>query len=165
MTLENIYYIGQTIAVLAVLISLAAIWIQMRQANRLAKLETTRTIWAEATQMLRSQADDPEKADFLQRSLFAGEEITDAEKTRLYLILVSTFVGLENGFAMTQGDMMDEFFWPRMRASAVDYLKPTRGQRWWSIARERTFAHNVAFVAEIDAIVAQIKATDGTRTN
>ena len=165
MTLENIYYIGQTIAVLAVLISLAAIWIQMRQANRLAKLETTRTIWAEATQMLRSQADDPEKADFLQRSLFAGEKITDAEKTRLYLILVSTFVAFENGFAMTQGNMMDEFFWPRMRASAVDYLKPVRGQRWWSIARERTFAHNAAFVAEIDSLIVQINSPKSNNTD
>lgn len=79
MTLENIYYVGQTIAVLAILASLGAIWFQMRQANRLAKLETTRMIWSDATEMLRSQVEDKEKADFLQRALFAGEKLSEAE--------------------------------------------------------------------------------------
>ncbi|MBT8472305.1 MAG: hypothetical protein HKN14_08475 [Marinicaulis sp.] len=158
MTLENIYYIGQTIAVIAILASLGAIWVQMRQANRLAKLESTRMIWADAMVMLRSQVEDKEKADFLQRALFAGGEISDAEKTRLYLILASMFVGMENGFAMEQSGMIDDNFWPRMRASTHDYLKPERGRRWWAVARKRTFAPNPAFVAEIDAIVTEIEA-------
>ena len=160
MTLENIYYVGQTIAVLAVLASLIAIWIQMRQANRLAKLETTRMIWSDAIDMLRSQVEDGEKAEFLQVALFSNERLTDAEKTRLYLILSSMFVGLENGFAMAQSGMMEEGFWPRMRASAIDYLKPARGRRWWAVARQRTFAPNPAFVAEMDALVAEIEAAE-----
>ncbi len=156
MTLENIYYIGQTVAVIAILASLAAIWVQMRQAHRLAKLETTRAIWADAIEMLRSQVEDEEKADFLQRALFTNEKLSDAEKTRLYLILSSLFVGMENGFAMAQSGMMEEKFWPRMRASIVDYLKPERGRRWWAVARARTFAANNAFVAEVDAVVEEI---------
>ncbi|MEO1135093.1 MAG: hypothetical protein AAFW68_00605 [Pseudomonadota bacterium] len=158
MTLENIYYIGQTIAVVAILASLAAIWFQMRQQHRLAKLEITRAVWADAIEMLRSQAEDEEKADFLQRALFTNEPLSDAEKTRLYLVLSSLFVGMENGYAMAQSGMMEEKFWPRMRASIVDYLKPERGRRWWAIARVRTFAANDAFVAEVDGIVEEINA-------
>lgn len=158
MTLENIYYIGQTVAVVAILASLVAIWIQMRQAHRLARLETTRAIWADAIEMLRSQAEDKEKAEFLQRALFTNDKLSDAEKTRLYLILSSLFVGMENGFAMAQSGMMEEKFWPRMRASIVDYLRPERGRRWWAIARVRTFAANDAFVTEVDSIVDEIDA-------
>lgn len=160
MTLENIYYIGQTVAVIAILVSLGAIWVQMRQTNRLAKLETTRMIWSDATALLRSQVEDAEKADFLQRALFAGEKISDAEKTRLYLILSSMFLGLENGFAMARAGMMDEAFWPRMLASTSTYLETPRGRRWWATARERTFAPNEAFVAEIDALVARLEASE-----
>jgi len=160
MTLENIYYIGQTIAVLAILASLGAIWFQIRQSNRLAKLETTRTIWSDATEMLRSQVEDKEKADFLQRALFAGEKLSEAEKVRLYLILASMFVGLENGFAMARSGMLEDEFWPRMCASTMEYLRPARGRRWWSIARTKTFAPNVAFVAEIDAIIAKFEAAE-----
>lgn len=36
MTLENIYYVGQTIAVFAILGTLIMLMVQMRQANRLA---------------------------------------------------------------------------------------------------------------------------------
>ena len=160
MTLENIYYIGQTVAVIAVLVSLIAIWVQMRQANHLAKLESTRMIWSDAVNMLRSQVDDQEKADFLQRALFTNDRLSDAEKTRLYLILSSLFVGMENGFAMAESGMMEEKFWPRMRASMIDYLKPQRGRRWWSVARQRTFAPNPQFVAEVDALLAEIEKAE-----
>ncbi len=160
MTLENIYYVGQTIAVIAVLVSLVAIWLQIRQANRLAKLETTRTIWTNANQMLMSQVEDNEKAEFLQKALFSGEKISDAEKTRLYITLSSMFVGCENGFAMDQSGMMEDSFWPRMRASLADYLRPARGRRWWRVARQRTFAANKDFVQAIDALVAEIEAAE-----
>ena len=160
MTLENTYYIGQTIAVIIIVATLVAVLFQMRQANRLAKLETTRTIWASATEMLRSQVEDDEKAAFLHRSLFSGEKLSDEEKTRLALIMASMFVGFENGFAMSQSGMMEKNFWPRMRDSMADYLRPARGRRWWKLSREKTFAANAAFVAEVDSVVAQINADE-----
>lgn len=70
------------------------------------------------------------------------------------------FVGLENGFAMARSGMLEDEFWPRMCASTMEYLRPTRGRRWWSIARTKTFAPNVAFVAEIDAIIAKFEAAE-----
>ncbi len=159
-TLENIYYIGQTVAVIALLVSLAAIWFQIRQANRLAKLESTREIWTNANQMLASQVDAAEKVDFLQRALFSGEKISDAEKSRLYITLSGMFVACENGFAMAQSGMMEDSFWPRMLASMADYLRPAKGRRWWQVARIRTFASNDAFVQVIDKLVAGIEAAE-----
>ena len=157
MTLENIYYIGQTIAVVAILASLAAIWIQMRQANRLAKLETSRAIWMDAGARITSQIEDAEKAEFLQRALFGADDLTAAEKTRLYLVLSSMFLVFENGFVMHRSGMMEERFWPRMRDSLHDYIAPERAQRWWRIARKRTFRANPEFIAEVDAVIAEIK--------
>ncbi|MEO1250922.1 MAG: hypothetical protein AAFW81_01090 [Pseudomonadota bacterium] len=162
MTLENIYYIGQTVAVIAILASLGAIWGQMRQANRLAKLETTRAIWMDAGARVLSQVEDAEKTEFLQRALFGAGDLTDAEKTRLYLTLASLFITFENGFAMHESKMMSEGFWPRMRDSMRDYIAPARAQRWWRLARMRTFAGNPEFVAEVDAVIAELdqKAAD-----
>ena len=156
MTLENIYYIGQTIAVIAILASLGAIWVQMRQANRLAKFETSRSVWMDAGARIMSQVEDPEKADFMQRALFGSEELTEAEKTRLYLLLASLFITFENGFAMHQSGMMNERFWPRMQDSLRDYIAPPRAQRWWRLARKRSFGAYPEFVAEIDAVIAEI---------
>jgi len=50
MTLEEIYYIGQTIAVLAILGSLAAIYWQQRKAHALARAESQREISQLASQ-------------------------------------------------------------------------------------------------------------------
>lgn len=41
MTLEAIYYIGQTVAVVAILASLGAIWLQMRQGHMIARAEVS----------------------------------------------------------------------------------------------------------------------------
>ena len=158
MTLENIYYIGQTIAVVAILASLGAIWIQLRHANKLAKLETTRAIWMDAGERTLSHADDAEKANFLQKALFEEQALTAAEKTRLYLVMSSMFTTFENGFTMHRSGMMDERFWPRMRDSMRDYLAPERGQRWWEIAKKRTFGGDPEFCAEVDALLAEIKS-------
>ena len=39
MTLETIYYIGQTVAVVAIVASLVAIYWQQREANKMARVE------------------------------------------------------------------------------------------------------------------------------
>ena len=156
MSLETVYYIGQTIAVVIIIATLIAVLFQMRQANRLAKLETTRMIWSDAGAMLLEQVNDEEKANFIQRALFGGQEITRAEKTRLYLFLSSMFVYFENGYVMSKSGMMEDNFWPRMRASMKDYLRPARGKRWWSVASERTFAANADFAAEVDELLAEL---------
>jgi len=52
MTLESIYYIGQTIAVLAILISLIFVGIQMRDGNRLARAQMHQQISDGFTQLL-----------------------------------------------------------------------------------------------------------------
>jgi len=158
MTLENIYYIGQTIAVVAILSSLGAIWFQVRQVNRLAKLETSRAVWMDAGSRIMTQVEDPEKADFLQRALFGTGDLTEAEKTRFYLMMASMFVTFEAGFAMHRSGMMDERFWPRMRSSMRDYIAPQRAQRWWQIARKRSFDSNPEFVVEIESVLAEVKA-------
>ena len=160
MTLEEIYYIGQTIAVVAILASLGAIWFQMRQANKLAKLETTRAIWMDAGERVLSHAEDAEKADFFQRALFESGELTNAEKTRLYLVMSSMFTTFENGFTMHNSGMMNERFWPRMRDSMRDYLAAERGQRWWAIAKKRTFGGDPEFCAEVDALLSEINSKD-----
>ncbi len=158
MTLESIYYIGQTVAVVVIIATLIAVLIQMRQAHRLAKLETSRAIWVEASVRTINLADDAAKADFLQRALFGDDKLTDAEKTRLYLHLSGLMTMFENAFAMEQSGMMERRFWPRMRISLRDYVAPARGQRWWEIARKRTFSANPEFVSEVDSILVEFNA-------
>jgi len=161
MSLEHIYYVSQTVAVVIIIATLVAVLVQMRQSNRLAKLESSRTIWIETSARLNSQIDDSEKSEFLQRSLFGTESLTEAEKSRFYLLMSSMFVTFENAHTMHLSGMMEARFWPRMRDSMRDYLSPERARRWWVIARKRTFGSNPEFSAEVDALLAEIESQGG----
>ena len=59
MSLESIYYIGQTIAVIAILGSLIAIWIQQMQTNRIARADMTERALGRFHTNLQVMATDP----------------------------------------------------------------------------------------------------------
>ena len=54
MNLETIDNIGESIAVLVVIITLIAVLYQSRQANLLVKLKTTHAVWLAGAQLLYS---------------------------------------------------------------------------------------------------------------
>lgn len=60
MTLETIYYIGQTVAVVAILASLGAIWLQMRQGHQIARAELSNEFRQAYQNLTLRIVDDPE---------------------------------------------------------------------------------------------------------
>ena len=158
MTLETIYYLGQTIAVIAILISLVAIWFQMKQTHHLARLENSRSMWIYVSGVMTSFVDDSEKAKFFHDALYGMGKMTDADKTRFYLLMSSLLMMFENGHVLHREGMMEDHFWPRMRQSLRDFIAPPRAQRWWEIARKRSFSESTDFVQEVDAVLAEINA-------
>ena len=158
MTLETIYYVGQTIAVVAILISLAAIWFQMKQTHDLARVDSSRNMWMYVSEVMTSLVEDSDKSAFFHKALYSTGKLTDAEKTRFYLLMSSLLMMFENGHVLHRQGMMEDHFWPRMRQSLRDFIAPPRAQRWWEIARKRSFSESTVFVAEVDAVIAEINA-------
>jgi len=76
MTLENIYYIGQTIAVGAILVSLVAIYIQQRKDHALARAEHQREILDSSTRLFDSIRFQPTGLESVRKCLvdFEGAE-------------------------------------------------------------------------------------------
>ncbi len=157
MDLETVYYIGQSVAVLVVIITLFALLFQVRQANLLAKIETTRTVWMHGSNLLYSQAEDDEKAQFLHRAFFADGEIADYEKTRIGAFLYAFMVHVEGVLEMYESGMMDVIHLNRMEASVGMYLNSRRGRQWWKQARQTAFAPNQNFVAFIDRLIKSLE--------
>ena len=60
MTLEEISYIGQAVGAIAILISLAAVYGQVRQTNKIARADLTHSVWLQGGQMNLSLYDTPE---------------------------------------------------------------------------------------------------------
>ena len=92
MSLEAIYYVGQTIAVVMIFASLLFVGIQVRQANRATQLAAIDAIRQERRQVFLAGRDSPYIPGILDR-LYNGENLTGEQALRWQLHL-STMWGL-----------------------------------------------------------------------
>lgn len=91
MTLESIYYIGQTVAVIAIVISLVFVGLQVRHS----KQQTERANIIARTELSKNSLDfflttwgqyfaTPDDAAFMQKALYTTEPLSEAEQVMFY---------------------------------------------------------------------------------
>lgn len=104
MTLEEIYYVGQTIAVVAILGSLAGIFIQLRLSNRIARSDFSQRATNSYSETLRDLMCNPALAEAFRKVMFERTNISPSETTQIltYLNLMMTahfeaFLAYEDG--------------------------------------------------------------------
>ena len=156
MTLENIYYIGQTVAVVVIVLTLFAILYQGWQTNRIARSEMTRASWIEMGQMHYSLVDSPEKADFMQRALFGEAPLTDAEKLRFGNLLGLAVGAQEGAFMLLQRGLIEHAAYNRSEGITRLYMQSRRVRKWWRTRRE--YSYDPKFRALIDGIAQEYEA-------
>ena len=142
MTLENIYYIGQTIAVVVIILTLFAILWQGWQTNRIARLEMTRASWVEMGQTQYSLVDSPEKADFMQRALFGDAPLTDAEKLRFGNLMGLAIGAHEGAYMLMQRGLFEQAAYKRIEGIIRLYMQSPRVRKWWRTRREYNYDPN-----------------------
>ncbi|HNR76807.1 MAG TPA: hypothetical protein PKM48_06730 [Parvularculaceae bacterium] len=155
MTLESIYYIGQTIAVVVIVLTLFAILYQGWQTNRIARSDMTRATWIEAGQTHYSLVDSPEKADFMQRALFGEAPLTDAEKLRFGNLMGLAIGAHEGAYMLRRRGFMEEAAYRRGEGITRLYMQSPRVRKWWRTRRE--FSYDPEFKALIDRIAGEFE--------
>lgn len=106
MTLESIYYIGQTVAVIAIVISLVFVGLQVRQS----KQQTERANIIARTELSKNSLDfflttwgqyfaTPDDAAFMQKALYSTEPLSEAEQVMFYTRI---------NFVLTEGAVSTE---------------------------------------------------------
>lgn len=158
MTLESIYYIGQTVAVIVIVATLIALLIQTRQTNKLAIIETSRsnilTFVAEQHQLFGT----PEGAAFMYKALYTSERLSDDEKARFGFSMALVFGWIETGQMTHKTGLFRETDYIR----AVDtlrfqYLRSPRVRKWWKNSRFN-YSKNPDFVGLVDELAAEVEA-------
>jgi hypothetical protein len=156
MTLESIYYIGQTVAVLAILASLVALYFQQRQANKLAKADMTQASWGAAIATQAQMFSTAEGADFMQRAFYNAAPLTDAEKLRFSINMSSMMSTVESAYVLWRQGLFDEVSYQRLLRSMANYFESPRMRKWWALARKDRFIP--PFSEVIDEIAARAEA-------
>lgn len=156
MTLENIYYIGQTIAVFVIVLTLFAILYQGWQTNRIARSDMTRSSWIEMGQTHYAFVDSPEKADFMQRALYGEAALTEAEKLRFGNLMGLAIGTHEGAYMLFQRGLIEHAAYQRMEGITRLYMQSPRVRKWWRNRRE--YIYDPKFRALIDKLAEEFEA-------
>lgn len=155
MNLEEIYYIGQTVAVVVIVATLFAILYQGWQTNKIARSEMTLSSWTQTGQTHYSLVDSPEKADFMQRALFGAAALTDAEKLRFGNLMGLAIGTHEGAYMLLQRGLIEHAAYQRSEGVTRLYMQSPRVRKWWRTRRE--FSYDAQFRALIDKIAAEFE--------
>lgn len=122
MTLENIYYIGQTIAVLAILGTLIALIYQLRQSNKVARKTAVQIQIDGLLAMTRTIYETPGLADILLSGNKGLEHLKEADRLRYITFCVSSFRIWEGLYAQFVDGRIDPELW----AAHINELRAQR---------------------------------------
>jgi len=136
MTLEAIYYIGQTIAVAAILASLVAIWFQMRQSQKMERAAAQRELLLRVSEWSREFTTSGSDGDNYIRGLMEyenGESAVQMEINRA----MSEFVFIcESALNMRKDGFFSEGTWIGIEGATLALLRTPGGQQWWQYGQQ-----------------------------
>ena len=164
MTLEEIYYIGQTIAVVAIFGSLVYVAIQTRQNGRLMRAKAAwdaQTSFAEVNDTL---ADGDPVSQVIFKLITSPDSLTDYEKYMAHRHTRGVLLRAEAQYALYKSGILDAEVWRLQRGFFSGWMNFPMFNEIWQ-AEKANSVLTQAFIAEMDKAEARdAPAILGTRT-
>ena len=148
MTLETTYYITQIIAVVLILVSLVAIFIQQRKDHALAKAENQREILLKTTEWFDAMLSNPLGLESVQNCLLDFKSASSKEKAAFMQYIVKVIVMAEQANFMKREGLIDEDSGVKFIAFAAMHLGTPGGTEYWSNAKVAYANHVVEAIDE-----------------
>ncbi len=133
MTLETIYYVTQIIAVGAILASLVAIWLQMRQSTKMARASAQRELLDRVSDFTRSFS--PEAGDHFILGMNDFDNASHETKVLLYNKLMEFVFITESALNMHNDGFFSEGTWAGIDGAMIGMLRTPGGQKFWTYAK------------------------------
>lgn len=135
MTLEDIYFIGQTIAVVAILGSLIALIIQMRQANRLARAAAVRTQLESLQTIVQAVYRTPGLAELIAKGN-TGQSLSEIERMQVTAYLTEAERTWEALFETYRNGLVDPELWEAHRKQARAFSRHPLNRAVWELRKD-----------------------------
>lgn len=133
MTLETIYYVTQIIAVVAILISLCAIWFQMRQSTQIERAAAQREVLERVSQWnCRFEPDDYHKFLYGLSDLDGSPgDIQSLTEGHLYdwMFVMESALNMHNSGYFSDGTLAG------VEGVTTALLRTPGGAGWWTYAQ------------------------------
>jgi len=133
MTLENIYYVGQTVAVVAILGSLGAIWFQMKQSAKMERASAQRELLDRVSDFTRGISLEENDHWLLGMDDFEGASYETKAVTHAKLI---EFVFItESALNMHNDGFFSAGTWAGIDGAMLGMLRTPGGGQFWDYAK------------------------------
>lgn len=146
MTLEEVYYIGQTIAAVAILGSLVAIYWQQRKTHALERAASQREISQQAARLFDDILRNPSGLESLQQCMHDYHSATVRQKTEFVQFILKHVMLAEQSTYMTSNQLIYDLSREKIVSLAAMYLSTPGGQQYWADSK-------VAFTDETVAAI------------
>lgn len=154
MTLEEIYYIGQTIAVVALVLSLVFVGVQIRLNTAATKAASHGAVSSALNEINRLFAENPDLTTIWLAGMRDRQALTEEERWRFDALARAYFHVCETMFVQARFGAGDRGVM-RAEESGISVVLASPGvNEWW---RENPFGFCPEFRAHIDAVTAEKK--------
>lgn len=146
MTLETIYYIGQTVAVIAILISLIFVGMQMRDSNRLARAQMHQEISDSFINLVMTLPDESDEFFEAWFSLELYQKLGRRDSEMFNAIMLGLWKHFENVYYQHKSGFVEETYF-QSTTQFMSIFRSREGVRFWWEGRKAVFAPEfIAFV-------------------
>lgn len=135
MTLESIYFIGQTAAAIAIVVSLIYVGIQVKQ-NTLATLSASAQAYVSAdNETVGLINSSPKLADVLHLGANGISALNGGDLIRFMAFHDLLFISFQAYYLQWRRGTLDEALWMTYKQAVIDLLQQKGQQDWWAIRR------------------------------
>jgi hypothetical protein len=140
MTLESIYFIGQTVAVVIIIATLIALLYQSRQANRLARADMSERTMRFFGDTMGELMRHPELAAAFRKVMYEETELTPVELTQILTFLNTTLHVHRTAYLSFSDGLIDERVMQAYESNTSWYLTaPIFAREWGYMVRLKMF--------------------------
>ncbi len=151
MTLESIYYIGQTVAVIAILGSLFALLYQVREQRRDGLLTARHNLSVEYRKMMDPMHENQIVAQGWTKSLSVGlHGLTPEEFNIVGAFVQNVLRGFEEFLVQYQNGQIEENLWRAISKHLAEFISTKGFQDYWELREEIYSDAFRAFVASLE---------------
>lgn len=155
MTIQQLGSVGEFVAAIATLVTLAYLAFQIRQNTRVSRAELTKDLFLASRTALLDIAASESLARLAAPQLDGEAEI---EAFRAYQLTNSFFRLYELYFNLAQQDLLDASIGASYEKVIRLFVKSESFSAWWREAREAEYQG--AFATHIDEIVSEVSTAD-----
>ncbi len=135
LTLENIYFIGQTIAAVAIVVSLIYVGLQVRQNTTATQTASAQAYVSSDNEIVGLINASPKLADVLHQGANGLSALKGGDLIRFMAFLDVLFISYQSFHLQWKRGTLDEALWNIYKHAIIDLLQQKGQQDWWAKRR------------------------------